>query len=277
MNIHLPNPRTGRNTTEMEILENPLEWLREFQNGWLSKFEKTGVVDWSLYAPPQNRSAPTSRGIDLANSRLILISTTGAYYPGRHNFFSSAHPLGDYTIRKIPISIAPEELAFAHPDLELGWIGLDSEVVLPLKSLRKMVAEGKIGSLAPVFLSYCGFQPHAIRIVKELVPSILAAVKQQRAHAALIVPAGQLSIQSAGLVARALEVNNIATTMTCWDGDQASLTAPPRGTATQLPSSSPIGMPGNAEQQRRVLEATLKLLERDAPTGVIDLDEGMTS
>ena len=252
MNIHLSNPRTGRNTTEMEILENPLEWLREFQDGWLSEFEKSGNIDWSLYSPPKNQSAPTSRGIKLANSRLILISTAGAYYPGKHSFFSCAHPLGDYTIRQIPISGAPEDMALSHPDLDLGWTGLDPEIVLPLRLLRQMVTEGKIGSLAPVFVSYCGFQPHAIRIVKELVPSILKAVKQHNAHAALIVPAGQLSIQSAGLIARALEVNNIATTMTCWDADLARQTAPPRGTATRLPSSGPIGMPGDPDQQRRI-------------------------
>ena len=277
MNIHVPNPRSGRNSTDMEILENPLEWLREFQDGWLSEFEKTGAIDWSLYSPPRNQSAPTSRGIDLANSRVILISTAGAYYPGKHNFFSSAHPLGDYTIRQIPSSIAPEDLTLSHPDLDREWAALDPQAILPLRLLSKMVREGKIGSLAPVFISYCGFQPHAIRIVKELVPSILNAVKLYSAHAALIIPTGQLSIPSAGLIARALEVNYIATTMTCWDADQARQTAPPRGTATRLPSSSPLGMPGNIEQQRRVLEATLDLLEHDAPTGIIELNEGLSS
>lgn len=273
MNIHLPNPRSVRSTTDMEILENPLEWLREFQNGWLSEFENSGISDWSLYSPPKNASAPTSRGIDLSNSRLVLITTSGAYFPGTHAFFNCAHPLGDYTIRQIPTAAEPQDLVYSHPDLEQDWADTDPETVLPLKLLRSLVKEGRIGSLAPVFISFCGFQPHAIRVVKELVPAILKAVKQQHAHAALIVPVGQLSIQSAGLVARALEVNYIATTMTCWDGDQARETAPPRGTATGLPPTTPVGMPGDLDQQRRVLEATLGLLEKDAPTGIIDLDE----
>jgi len=273
MNIHVPNPRTGRLITDMEVLENPLEWLRTFQDGWLSKLEKSGVIDWSLYNPPKNSTAPNSRGIKLANSRLMLISTAGAYFPGKHAFFNCAHPLGDYSIRQTPTVIALEELAISHPDLDLSYAEQDPEVLLPIRQLRQMVKEGKLGSLAPVFISYCGFQPHAIRIVKELVPAILRAVKQFNVHAALIVPAGKLSIQSAGLVARALEVNHIATTMTCWNGDMARESAPPRGTATHLPGSSPLGRPGDQEQQRRILDATLDLLEQDAPTGIIDLDE----
>jgi hypothetical protein len=256
----------------MEILENPLEWLREFQDGWLSKFENSGTIDWSLYVPPRNLSAPNSRGINLSESRLMLISTAGAYCAGKQNFFNSAHPLGDYTIRQVPVSTRVEDLTFAHPDLDLGYANQDSEVILPLQHLNQMVSDGIIGSLAPVFISYCGFQPHAIRIVKELVPSILKAIKQYHVHTALIVPAGALSIQSAGLVARALEVNDIATTITCWDGEMARQTAPPRGTASHLSSDSPIGLPGRKVQQRKLLETTLALLERDAPTGILDLD-----
>ena len=272
MNIHLPNPRAGRHTTDMEILENPLEWLQEFQDGWLSTFETSGAIDWSLYVPPRNLSAPNSRGINLSESRLMLITTVGAYCAGKQSFFNSAHPLGDYTIRQVPIAANIENLSIAHPDLDLGYANQDSEVILPIQHLQQMVSERIIGSLAPVFISYCGFQPHAIRIVKELVPAILKAVKQYHVHAALIVPAGALSIQSAGLVARALEVNDIATTMTCWDGDLARQTAPPRGTATTLSSDSPVGLPGRKAQQRKLLEATLALLERDAPTGIVNVD-----
>ena len=274
MNIHFPNPRAGRQTTDMEILENPLEWLREFQDGWLSKFENSGAIDWSLYRPPRNQSAPNSRGVNLAESRLMLITTAGAYCSGKQNFFNSAHPLGDYSIRQVPISAHVEDLAIAHPDLDLAYADQDIEVILPLKHLNQMVKEGFIGSLAPVFISYCGFQPHAIRIVKELVPAILKAIKQYHVHAALIVPTGALSIQSAGLVARALEVNDIATTMTCWDGELARQIAPPRGTATTLPSDSPVGLPGRSEEQRKLLATTLSLLEMDAPTGIVDIEIG---
>jgi len=273
MNIHVPNTGSFRNATEMEILERPLEWLREFQSGWLSHLERTGVADWSRYSYPQNFLAPASRGVSLANSRLLLISTAGGYYPVSHKPFDCQNPLGDYTIRIVPTSVRLEKLVFSHPGMNLEFVKKDAQVLLPVRHLREMVAEGKIGSLAPVFISLCGAQPHVIRVVKEVIPNILKIARDNQVRAALIVPVGHLCIQTAGLIARALEVNNIATTMTTWDPDMAHLTAPPRLTATHLPEGCPIGMPDDHDQQRRVLQSTLDLLEMNSPTGVVYLNE----
>ena len=76
-----------------------------------------------------------------------------------------------------------------------------------------------------------------------------------------------------GLIARALEVNNIATTLTSWNAGLARLTAPPRYTVTKLVRGATLGMPGDHEQQRRILEATLALLEKDAPQKMVKLEE----
>ena len=273
MNIHVPNTGSFRSATDMEILERPLEWLREFQSGWLSHFERTGIADWSQYTYPQNDLAPASRGICLSQTRLLLISTAGAYYPTSHTPFDCSKPLGDYSIRIIPTSTSLEALVFGHPDLNQEYVQKDPQVLLPLKHLQAMVREKFLGSFAPIFISLCGAQPHAIRVVKELIPNILKAAKEHLVQSALIIPAGHLCIQTAGLVARALEVNNIATTMTTWDPDMAHMTAPPRLTSTYLPEGSPVGMPGDAAQQRRILQTTLGLLELNAPTGIVYLQE----
>ncbi len=275
MNIHVPNTGSFRSATDMEILERPLEWLRDFQSGWLSHFERTGVPDWSQYTYPQNYLAPASRGISLTKSRLLLISTGGAYHAASHKPFDCRNPLGDYTIRIIPSSIKLERLKFGHPDVDQNFVRRDPQILLPLKHLRALVAEGFLGSFAPVFISLCGAQPHAIRVVKELIPQILTIAKDHQVQAALIIPAGHLCIQTAGLVARALEVNNIATTMTTWDPDMAHMTAPPRLTATHLPEGCPMGMPGDMVQQRRILQTTLGLLELNSPTGIVYLDESI--
>ncbi len=273
MNIHLPNTGSFRSTTEMEILERPLEWLRAFQENWLLDYEKNGQPDWTRYTYPHNRLSPSSSGISLANSRLLLISTAGAYYPGVHKPFDQEKPLGDYTIRVIPTATPPEDLAFSNKDFDHRYVREDPQVLVPLRHLREMVAAGILGSLAPVFVSFSGYQPHAIRVVKELIPAILDVAKEHQVHAALIIPAGHLCIQSAGLVARALEVNHIVTTLTASDADMAILTAPPRVTTTFLPAGSALGMPGNTAQQLRVLGTTLKLLELKAPMEITYLNE----
>jgi hypothetical protein len=44
-------------------------------------------------------------------------------------------------------------------------------------------------------------------------------------------------------------------------------------TTTKLPRGSTMGMPGDHAQQRHVLDATLALLEHDAPLEMVRLDE----
>ena len=76
-----------------------------------------------------------------------------------------------------------------------------------------------------------------------------------------------------GLIARAVEQFGVATTMTTWNGDRTWLTRPPRVLFTKLGRGSTLGRPGDAAQQRRVIQAALALLERDAPQEPVLLDE----
>ncbi|MCB0192440.1 MAG: hypothetical protein KDJ65_10895 [Anaerolineae bacterium] len=68
-------------------------------------------------------------------------------------------------------------------------------------------------------------------------------------------------------------MEGIATTLTTWNAGVTRLTAPPRGTFTQLARGSTVGNPHDAAQQRRVLEATLGLLAQDAPVDMVRLRE----
>ena len=53
------------------------------------------------------------------------------------------------------------------------------------------------------------------------------------------------------------------------------MTKPPRATFTKLKRGSTMGAPGDSDQQKRVLKATLDLLAQDAPINPIMLDETM--
>ena len=76
-----------------------------------------------------------------------------------------------------------------------------------------------------------------------------------------------------GLIARALELQGIATTLTSWNPGVTRLTMPPRATFTGLKRGATLGQPGNGAQQCRVIEATLDLLSEDAPAEYIRLEE----
>ncbi|MBZ0276852.1 MAG: hypothetical protein K8I60_11945 [Anaerolineae bacterium] len=61
--------------------------------------------------------------------------------------------------------------------------------------------------------------------------------------------------------------------MTSWNAGRARPTTPPRATFTRLDRGATLGKPGDAAQQRRVLEATLALLAQPAPLDPVNLDE----
>ena len=173
----------------MEILNNRDAWQTDYRAGWLAHYEHTGAFNWKLYQQAQNRPLSPTPGIDLRQSRLLLISTAGAYLRAAQEPFDAAHPLGDYTMRLFPSDTPFEDLALAHTHYDHAAVTEDPEVLLPLGHLADMVAEGAIGGVAPSVVSYMGYQPDLSRVVDELIPAILPVARDLQVQAALLVPA----------------------------------------------------------------------------------------
>jgi len=271
MNIHVSNTGSLRQNTDLSIVEQPMEWLEAFQDNWLAHLEKTGEANWSVYSRVSNKFTPSGKAVRLSESRLLFISSVGAYLPGSQDPFDEFNPLGDYSTRLIPSSTPFDEIDYANAQIDLSAVQQDPQTLLPLEHLHRLVEKGKLGELAPEFISFNGYHPHAIRVVKELIPSILKTAKRHQVNAALLVPCSPLCVQSAGLVARALEVNGIATTISTNNGKYVKLTAPPRATISNQAPNCVLGAPHNHARQQQVLAATLALLEQDAPLEFIEI------
>jgi hypothetical protein len=173
----------------MQILEHYDEWLATFRAGWLAHYQETGQIDWSLYNRPQNSTAPAGRGVDLSASRLMLVTTSGAYLPGQQEPFDAGSALGDYTIRLFPTATPLGDLAYAHEHYDQAAVKADPQVLLPLRHLDEMVDQGIIGELAPSVVSFMGYQPDVSRVVDEMIPAIVAAAQAEEVQAVLLVPA----------------------------------------------------------------------------------------
>ena len=172
----------------MQILEDKAGWSDEFRDGWLAHWQATGAIDWKRYQHPRNSAAPGGPGIRLSESRLMLISSAGAYLRGSQPAFDAANDYGDYTLRTLPSSTPLARLAYAHGHYDPSMIKADPQVALPLRHLEALVAEGRVGELAPSVLSFMGYQPDAARVVDELVPQIVAHAQAEDAQAALLAP-----------------------------------------------------------------------------------------
>ena len=68
-------------------------------------------------------------------------------------------------------------------------------------------------------------------------------------------------------------MEGVATTLTSWNAGVTRLTMPPRATFTRLNRGATLGQPFDSAQQRRILEATLALLAKDAPLKPVMLNE----
>ncbi|MEJ2750386.1 MAG: glycine/sarcosine/betaine reductase selenoprotein B family protein [Anaerolineae bacterium] len=173
----------------MDIVENFEQWQVDYFEEWLPHYEKTGELVWLNYPRAHNRTAPSGPGIDLAQSRLLLISSAGGYLRDEQEPFDAANELGDYSIRTFSADTPLDKIAFAHDHYDHTAVNTDPQVLLPLQHLQDMVAEGKIGALTRSVISYSGYQPDISRTLSQTIPAILQAAQDQQAEGALLVPA----------------------------------------------------------------------------------------
>ena len=172
----------------MKILEDKKIWSANYQKRWLTHLQETGEIDWNLYEHPRNKSTHGTSGVDLSQSRLMFITSSGAYIPEEQEPFDAPSPYGDYTIRCIP-SITPfANLAYAHDHYDHTAINEDPQVALPLNFMQEMVDSRQLGSLASSFISFMGYQPDSARVVDEVIPQIVRVAKEDEVQAALLAP-----------------------------------------------------------------------------------------
>jgi D-proline reductase (dithiol) PrdB len=170
-------------------LRNRDDWEAGFRSGWLAHWQATEEVDWKRYPRLRNKEAPAGKSVNLSTSRLMLITSSGAYLPGEQEPFDAENVLGDYTIRVIPTSTPLEQLAYAHTHYDHAARKEDPQVLIPTGHLDEMVAQGRIGEMAPSMVSFMGYQPDVTRVVDETAAEALRVAKEEAVNAALLVPA----------------------------------------------------------------------------------------
>lgn len=173
----------------MEILENRDGWQAHFEENWLKHYHETGETNWKIYQYSRNKTAPSGPAIDLSSSKLMFVTTAGGYLKDTQEPFDAENLLGDYDIRTFPQNTPLEDIAFAHTHYDHKWVDEDPQVLVPLRLLETMVAEGKIGSLAESVVSFCGYTPIATRVVDDIAPQVVGMAKEQQVDAVLLVPA----------------------------------------------------------------------------------------
>ncbi|MFQ5679785.1 MAG: glycine/sarcosine/betaine reductase selenoprotein B family protein [Gemmatimonadota bacterium] len=134
--------------------------------------------------PPIATTAPRR---PVVRARVALVSTGGAHLPGQEPFDTGK--LGDPSFRRIPRDTEPDGLRWVHPHYDTTIPREDVDAVFPLPLLRRLEAEGAIGSLAPTAYSMMGYIPLVGRLIRETAPAIGELMQGEAVDAALLCPA----------------------------------------------------------------------------------------
>ncbi|HXD32703.1 MAG TPA: glycine/sarcosine/betaine reductase selenoprotein B family protein [Pyrinomonadaceae bacterium] len=257
----------------METIEQFDEWRRRFAD-WNQPGGKSDIDE--SYPWVQNRHSPflpARRALPMLN--LALISSAGAFIDGSEPFNNSAE--GDFTFREIPVQVEGEDLQFAGRGYDQTAVRQDLNSQVPLARLFEFQQNGIIGQLNSVFWSFSGFVTNAARLADEMLPKLVERLNRYEIQAALLIPASRLCHQSVSLAARVIEAAGIPTMTLAIDKEVVESVRPPRAALYDGEYGSVAGLPNFPEQQRRLLDEALRLIEPMDQAGIRRLNVDMES
>lgn len=136
---------------------------------------------WALNEDPPSWAA---LGKPLSEARLGLIASGGIY---RHGQVAFTHR-DDVTHREIPTDVDTSEVRVTHFAFDPAAARRDPNVVFPIDTLRSLVAEGTMGELAPLALTFMGGIYSQRRLASELIPVLVDRTLEMDVDAVLLVP-----------------------------------------------------------------------------------------
>lgn len=250
---------------EIKVVDHPKQWFLEFQEGWLHHYDATGDVDWSRYNVLTNEFPPFGEGIDRDKMRLMLISVAGGYDRERHAPFDDAVLPGDLSVRNFFHPIEYDSLAFTHARLRAMHADFLKQAFFPIGLLEKMQKEGQFAGLVPETVSVNGEIPNVLRVEKELLPKVMARIEANGATAALLIPGGDLSVQTAMLLARGLELYKIPSVLLAIDFQSYEKILPPRIVFVDMKNRPEERETVRLDVYEGILMQALTCLTMDAP------------
>jgi D-proline reductase (dithiol) PrdB len=141
--------------------------------------------DGPVWAPFEKR---------LAEAQIALLTSAGLYLAGEQPPFDAerekADPTwGDPTHRVLPAMLERADLGMMHLHVNHEDVLADPEIALPLGGLATLVAEGRIGSVAPNHVSVMGYQQAGLEVWRrDTAPAIVDLLRGQGTDGLILAP-----------------------------------------------------------------------------------------
>jgi hypothetical protein len=199
----------------------------------------------------------------LALCRVTIVTTGAPYRPGCGEQGRGA----PYNAAAKFYSVYSGDTA-SDPDLRISHVAIDRAhttaedigTYFPLLQLRRCVAAGRIGALAPRFHGLPTNRSQRATIEVDC-PQLVARCRADAVDAVVLVPNCPVCHQSVSLAARALETAGIATVVMGCAKDIVEHVGVARLLFSDFPLGNAAGRPRDVESQALTLELALRVLE----------------
>lgn len=95
---------------------------------------------------------------------------------------------GDPSFRTIPLGTTEKEIRIYHLHIDPRFGEADLDVVLPMRRLGELAAEGVVGRPAPTHYSMMGYILEPTELVTQTAPAIAERMRAEGVDAAALVP-----------------------------------------------------------------------------------------
>ncbi|MEZ5832522.1 MAG: glycine/sarcosine/betaine reductase selenoprotein B family protein [Dongiaceae bacterium] len=200
----------------------------------------------------------------LTACRIALVTTAAPYDPAR----------GDQGPGAVYNAGAKFHRAYAHsidgaPDVRISHVTYDRTHTsaedpncwFPLAQLKRCAAAGIIGAVTPRFHGAPTTRSQRTTIDED-APNILAALREDGADAAILVPNCPICHQTVSLVARHLEAAGMPSVIMGCAKDIVEHVGVPRFLFSDFPLGNSAGKPHDVASQAATLDLALNLLEQ---------------
>jgi D-proline reductase (dithiol) PrdB len=198
----------------------------------------------------------------LAAARVALLTTAARYQPDKGDQGAKAPYNAAAKFYEVYSGDTSKEhdLRVSHVGVDRAHLTDDSNCWFPLPALRRAVAAGRIGALAPRFhgVPTNRSQRHTMEVD---APEVLARCRDDGADVAVLVANCPVCHQSISLMARALEENGIPTVVMGAAKDIVEHCGVPRFLFSDFPLGNAAGRPYDVASQDATLELALRVLE----------------
>ena len=175
----------------------------------------------------------------------------------------------DLSFRLIPKDSQVDEFVINNLYYDHDDADKDINIIFPIERFRELENESYFREFVFAISGPNGRIYKRTALMEEVVPQILAKLKEAAVDVLFIIPACVLDHQTMGVVARGIEQMGIATIYVGVAKDIILQVRPPRAVFLDFPFGHNIGKAFNLELQMSIIKDAFKVLETAKASGIL--------